>query len=412
MSNLSTFATECLGFTTEEQINAFTSFIETWVNLSGIKGSQEDPFTEIPGEDFQAFAKRLNDFGQKYLFQTYRGKGERANMKIIDLPESARQTLTDSFKKMGQFEGGLPSQAQISFNDTIGVFGAAQERLAGRMKTAYELANMRSKKERTWTDWMTDLKTYKIYRRWGEWINTLMGGVSIRPIVVLAGERPVWYFTKNANGEITTPEPLIFDIIAQKKNTQTGETISPLEVKNKALEIYQSLPDEKTKNNTLAADAINQDPYFKDCIVTETDLAIELAKKYISSHPYDRLLVVNTKSTYDEKGNIKRPTTATTIQTAIDQFPELFLTGRGYMVSDAEFVFPQGLELAHKTGNENFETVAQEEELPTCLDSARAINKSVILAGIIRQVVSDKQQPPRITGQEALAKTAFGQAQK
>ena len=130
---------------------------------------------------------------------------------------------------------------------------------------------MRGELPRSHRDWFKDILTYKPYRTFSEYLFTLLGDQSIRPIVMLSNEQDLIYFQTTENGKIETPEPLIFDILAILKNDWSEDRVfSPIGVRLEALKIYKSLHE--TYNMIPATKGLRQNPYFEDCHITQRDV--------------------------------------------------------------------------------------------------------------------------------------------
>lgn len=362
----------------ETQRDGLKTFIAIWAGFNGLSQEERDRLLNSDassGESFEEYVKRLNDFGQTYLFKKFRGTGERVNMKTARLSKSLRKKLSEAIDKMGIFKENFPKPEDVKFDDNIVVFGASESKFRQRIKSALKLADMRRSKN--------------------------------KKLFVATGERPLWYFVEK-NGKITCPEPLIFEIIAKKKSEKLKRKVTPKEVEIKALKIFQSLPKEVRGNATLVAETINLYPYFQDCIATETDLAIALTQKELEARhargektDYD-LIIVDTRCTYDEKGRKKRPTTATTLTTLMRELKNVFTKGHFWFISDARYKEEQGLEVTRQFPELDATTVGEDfsKKVPTLQD---LIAQSVSIAGslnLLKSIVS----PQRVTTQEPVAK--------
>ena len=439
---------------TNEQIDGFRLFVQTWVDFVLDSQSKENQQQLLSNEnpllektDLHAFAERLNKFGQKYLFHVYRGKGERTNMIITDLPDDVRKNLAKAFKKMGIFEGGfLPTKEQIQSCEIFGVYGAAQVRFNQREETLEQLIKIReshisetgaaqvrfNQREKT-PEQLIKIRKSDISE------TDDVNNKEKHTIVSFSGsDRPLWYYAEDKKtGTLIEPEPITFELMATKKcllsipriknSAELEQKIEETaeEIRTKAREIFLSLPKEIRSNATWAADAINQyretpdaDPYFKGYTVTEADLAHHLARKFYQNHSDDKghcdykIVVLETKSTFDENGNRIRATTETTTETFLNTSD--FSSKPGFMISDSDSAVAQGITLhtqkiIHDIDNPSLVVLAlPTKSLPEFTDiltQDQAINMSVTLVGAIKQVYTFMTNTRSITQQKQRVKS-------
>ena len=377
------------------QRRGLKEFIATWAGFSGLSNQEKNSLLNsdaLSGESFEEYLERLNDFGQTHLFKKFRGTGERIGMKTAKLPKSLRKKLSEALDKMGIFKANFPKPKDVKFDDNIVVFSASEPKFKQRIQSAFKLADMRAKKPCPYEKSSKKAKTIDAVRQ---------------SLFIAAGQRPLWYFVEK-NEKIKRPEPLIFEIIARKKSKKLKMKVTAKEIEASALEIFQSLPKEVRGNATLTADAINRHPYFRNCIATEIDLAFALAKKELKvrrargEQTNYNLVIVDTHCTYDEKGNKKRPTTASTLTALMRELKKVFTKGHFWFVSNARYREEQGLEVTRQFPGLDATTVGEcpNKKASTLSD---LIEQSVSIAGSFNLLKKIIETARKVTQKKPIA---------
>ena len=248
------------------------------VDILGLEG-KENPLAEAKNyETSEALIESLNTFLQKYALRA----GERVDIKPPEMTEENVVACEDILYHLQMRKEKTP---QYDYYDAVLCMGAVEKGVRSRVGVLADILTN------------TDIK--------------------IENIMLLGAERKLWPLKKDGDKR-TFPEPILYNILAERLSVRDGKTVSPEEVKAYVL----ALDTKETAVEKLSVE-VSADKYFAGIKwPTETDLISAVIKE---NPVFDNqnVVVVNTPDFPDGR----RADSGRTIEYAYKENPDIFTAG-------------------------------------------------------------------------------------
>ena len=248
------------------------------VDILGLEG-KENPLAEAKNyETSEALIESLNTFLQKYALRA----GERVDIKPPEMTEENVVACEDILYHLQMRKEKTP---QYDYYDAVLCMGAVEKGVRSRVGVLADILTN------------TDIK--------------------IENIMLLGAERKLWPLKKDGDKR-TFPEPILYNILAERLSVRDGKTVSPEEVKAYVL----ALDTKETVVEKLSVE-VSADKYFAGIKwPTETDLISAVIKE----NPVfegQKIIVVNTPDFPDGR----RADSGRTVEYAYKENPDIFTAG-------------------------------------------------------------------------------------
>ncbi len=285
------------------------------------------------------FITALNGFLQKYALRA----GERTDIKPPEMSEESVKKFEDIFYSLQMRKEKTP---QYNLYDAVLCMGAAENGVRPRINRLAEIvANP---------------------------------DISIQNIMVLGAARKLWPLKKDGDAR-TFPEPIVYDILADRISERDGKTVTPEEIKAYVL----SMDTKETAVEKLSAE-VSSDAYFAGISwPTETDLIYALIKEN-KNLAKQNIVVVRTPDFPDGR----RADSGRTIEYAYQENPEIFTSGAKI------------LQISSQPFTRNQMTVAE-------INLPKGVNVDVVGEGIDEGKSFEARKKDAMIGWDSTARTVY-----
>ena len=290
-------------------------------------------------ETSEALIESLNTFLQKYALRA----GERTDIKPPEMTEESVVACEDIFYHLQMRKEKTPQYDQY---DAVLCMGAAENGVRPRIRQLAEIITN------------TDIK--------------------IDNIMVLGAERKLWPLKKDGDKR-TFPEPILYNILAERLSVRDGKTVSPEEVKAYVL----ALDTKETAVEKLSAE-VSANKYFAGIKwPTETDLISAVIKE---NPVFDNqnVVVVNTPDFPDGR----RADSGRTVEYAYKENPDIFTAGA------------KVLQISSQPFTRNQQRIAE-------LNLPKGVDVDVIGEGVDEGKAFDARKKDVMLGWDTIARTIY-----
>ena len=331
IKNIKQKAYNTLGFSSDES-ELVDCLLRSLITMNGLDAGQNPSLKHYENE--AVMMAQINAFLQRYALRA----GERTDIKQPIISDENLASLEKVFTKLGMVDAICPSRRDY---DVALCYGAPEVGVRQRVGDLAKIVSNPSFK--------------------------------IKNIVVLGADRKLWPLKKTGKS-ISFPEPILYDILAERLSARDGKEVSAEEIKNFVLNM-----DTKETAVEKISEEVAVHPYFKGIKwPNETDLILAVIKEN-PVFEKEQITVVRTPDFPDGS----RANTGRTVYFAVMQNPKLFVPGATVLaISSQPFIRNQKTVTLQNLPNAvNLEVVGEEikkftpKQAMICIDSfARTVH--------------------------------------